>query len=342
MKKIWFDLDNSPHVPIFRPIFYELKKRNIEFIITARNFAQTIELLNLWGIEHLAIGMHAGKNKIKKILNLPVRSIQLYSAVNKIPLNLAVSHGSRTQLIASKAIGIKSVLMMDYEYTEKFIFNHFATYLLIPELIPVSRLKKAGVNLKKVIQYKGFKEELYLPYFYPDPTFRAKIGVDENLLVVIRPPSLVGNYHDPKSEMLLLNVIEHFLKNKDAVILITARTELDRNLIKTRFPKNINIRFLKNVVDGLQLLYAADVAISGGGTMNRESALLGTETYSIFTGRRPYLDEYLQENKKLKFIESIKDILEIDNLKRRKKGTLKFNNNLSSDITDAIISIAIK
>jgi predicted glycosyltransferase len=42
--------------------------------------------------------------------------------------------------------------------------------------------------------------------------------------------------------------------------------------------------------------------------MNREAALLRTETYSIFTGKRSYLDEYLQELGRLRFIESQDDI----------------------------------
>ena len=74
------------------------------------------------------------------------------------------------------------------------------------------------------------------------------------------------------------------------------------------FKLSQRLRFLEKPVDGLQLLCTSDIFVSGGGTMNRESALLGTKTYSIFTGRKPYLDEYLQENGKLKFIESEKDI----------------------------------
>ena len=55
---IWFDLDNSPHVPLFRPILEELKKRRVDYIVTARDFAQTKELLELWGIPHSMVGKH--------------------------------------------------------------------------------------------------------------------------------------------------------------------------------------------------------------------------------------------------------------------------------------------
>jgi hypothetical protein len=80
--------------------------------------------------------------------------------------------------------------------------------------------------------------------------------------------------------------------------------------------KKENVRQLEKAVDGLQLLWHSDVVISGGGTMNREAALLGIPTFSIFTGRRPYLDEYLAEKGRLSFPESVPDIEKIPIQKR--------------------------
>ena len=81
---IWFDLDNSPHVPLFKPIFEELDKRKAAYIVTARDYAQTAELLEYWEISHTIIGAHAGKNKIKKILNLLGRAKELSKFIKNI------------------------------------------------------------------------------------------------------------------------------------------------------------------------------------------------------------------------------------------------------------------
>ena len=48
--KIWIDLDHTPHVPVFRPLLKELEKRGIEVVITARDFAQTVALLEMWNM----------------------------------------------------------------------------------------------------------------------------------------------------------------------------------------------------------------------------------------------------------------------------------------------------
>lgn len=330
---IWFDLDNSPHVPLFNPLIKRLLSKNENVLVTAREFAQTTELIKLYNIPYELIGKHGGKSKIKKIINLLERSYQLITKVKNHKIDLAVSHGSRTQLLAAHSLGIKSILMFDYEYTEHFIFNKYAKYLLCPCFIPDSVLQKANFNLKKIIKYNGFKEELYLREFKPEENFRENIGIQNNsVFIVVRPPSLVGNYHDKKSEKLLIELLNKIKNNNPIEAVVVSRTSYDKNLINYIVKSSINIRFLEKPVDGLQLLYAADMVFSGGGTMNREAALLGTKTFSIFTGKRPYLDEYLQEIDRLKFIENISDLENIEFKKYEKKGILIHNENLIDEI----------
>jgi predicted glycosyltransferase len=338
---IWFDLDNSPHVPLFRPVFEYLDSKKIDFKITARDFAQTLDLLKLWNIRHVPIGTHGGRNKIKKVLNTYNRSTQLKKFAKDFHFSLAVSHGSRSQLVAARRLKIKSLLMMDYEYTETKIFNYFSGNLLIPHLIPDERLASCGINLKKVIRYNGFKEELYLAAFKPDSGFRKSIDVsDDSILVVIRPPGMTGNYHDEKSEKLLVKAIEHFSASPNVTCLIIARARQDRKYILSKCTMSDNVKFLENAVDGSQLVYAADIVLSGGGTMNRESALLGTRTYSIFTGRKPYLDEYLASQGRMKFIESEKDIEDIAIERTAKPPSFVTHKNLAAEISEIIIGLA--
>lgn len=308
---IWFDLDNSPHVPIFRPILKELRSRGIDFVVTARDYAQTKSLLEMWNIEHSMIGVHGGKSKIGKITNLIGRTNQLIKFIKGKKVIAAFSHGSRTQVMAARRLGIPSYVMLDYEYTEKYIFNLFGTKLLIPDLIPDARLKEAGFNLSKVIRYPEYKENIYLQDFVPEKNFRESIRVSEDkVLIVVRPPALLGNYHNKESENLFTEAIRYFVSNRDTHIIIISRTKEDANLVRD-FSEAGNISLPEKPVDGLQLLYSADITLSGGGTMNRESALLGTPTYSIFKGRKPYLDEHLQALGRLRFIESRGDLRSI-------------------------------
>jgi predicted glycosyltransferase len=339
IKKIWIDLDNSPHVPLFRPIIRELNGRDVETVITARDYAQTKKLLQLWEIPHRLIGKHGGRNKAKKILNLLVRSNQLRRYAKDKSIDLALSHGSRTQLVAARQLGIPSILMLDYEYTERWIFNHFSNYLLIPKYIPDSRLELARINTGKVLRYPGFKEQLYLNDFTPDPDFRRELGIGfDKILVTIRPPAMEGNYHDSLSDAILLEILGRATSNERVYPLIVSRTSKDRGFLLEHFADNIH--FLEKAVDGLQLIWNSDLFISGGGSMNRESALLGVPTYSIFTGRKPYLDEYLSEKGRMIFIDTMQKIDLLELSKRDITDTPESRNEgLVENVVDIILSI---
>ncbi|MDD3641951.1 MAG: DUF354 domain-containing protein [Candidatus Krumholzibacteria bacterium] len=338
MRRIWIDLDNSPHVPLFRPIIDELGRRGAECVITARDFAQTTSLLEFWEIPFRQIGRHGGKRTSGKILNLFSRANELRRYIRDERVDLALSHGSRTQLVASKYLGIESIVMMDFEYTESRIFNFCADHIMVPVFIPDARLESAGINLRKVVRYPGFKEQLYLGGFSPEPGFRERLGIDDGkILVTIRPPAMEGNYHDSTSERILLEILGRLAGVENAYPLIVGRTRRDRQFLEENFEGKIS--FLEKAVDGLQLIWASDIFISGGGSMNRESALLGVPTYSIFTGKKPYLDEYLAGQGRLTFIDSPEKIGLLEIAKREIPRAFSGGNaGLVEEVVDIVLS----
>src|SRR6185369_15255198 len=123
-----------------------------EVILTARNHAQTIELLQNAGFDKTfkVIGKHYGKNKFNKVRGLLVRAKQLVSYIKKIrqpgvSIKAAVSHGSRSMVLAARWLKIPVITMYDYEFTETTIFNSFSDKVLIPDQIPDKTLDE--INL---------------------------------------------------------------------------------------------------------------------------------------------------------------------------------------------------
>lgn len=309
--RLWIDLDNSPHVPLFAPLIRHLREEGWRVFITARDFAQTLDLVAQIGLDAVPVGVHAGKSKIRKVANLPVRAVQLMRVVRSFRPHASLSHGSRTQALASRLLGIPQIVMFDYEWTELRILSKLATRLLCPRALTADRLIQIGAPIEKVSWYDGFKEDLYLGEFRSDPGFRASIGVGEGAkLVTIRPPGMIGNYHDARSEDLCAAAIRHVVSMPGTVAVILPKTRLEREFIDAVTPKGGPGRFIipERALPGLQLLHASDGAISGGGTMNRESALLGTTTWSIFTGRRAMVDEELVRRGLLRFATSVHDV----------------------------------
>lgn len=331
-KAIWIDLDNSPHVPLFVPIIKHYRKLGVQVILTARDHSQTIELLELYGLggTYTVIGSHYGKGKINKIRGLLVRLKQLVSHVNKLQkqISVALSHGSRSMVLAARWLRIPVVTMYDYEFTETSIFNRFSDKVLVPDRIPNPVLDEINLPEHKRIKYPGIKEELYVSKFKPASDFRQRFcekrgidGSDNKVLAVVRPPATTANYHSEKSEFLLDDILYFLLSDAHVVTVVVPRTREQADEIRTRLANIPDATgrcvILDEAVDGLALAFASDLLISGGGTMNREAALLGVPVYSIFAGRQGALDRQMEAEGLITFIRDARDLAKI-RLERRK------------------------
>ena len=161
--KIWFDISNSPHVNMFYQLIKELEKDGHEIIITSRPLANTIALLDQKGLKHTTVGEHYGKNLWKKIFGYPIRVNQLRKFLKPQKVDLAISQSSFHSPVVAKLIGVPSIYTNDNEHAmgnkPAFIC---ASKILIPENLAVDKVAKTGVSAKKVIQYPGVKEGIYL------------------------------------------------------------------------------------------------------------------------------------------------------------------------------------
>ena len=353
-RTIWIDLDNSPHVPLFAPIIKHYRNSGIEVILTARDYAQTIELLQLTGFGDTfkVIGKHYGKGKLAKIQGLLVRARQLTSYIRllrKSGTNIAVafSHGSRSMVLAARWLKIPVVTMYDYEFTETLIFNRFSDKVIVPEMIPDAVLDEIGLAAAKRLKYPGIKEELYMREFQPTPDFCIKFleandfkDGDDRIIVVLRPPATTANYHSSRS-VELLNDILRFLSRPGVFTIIVPRTPEQSEDIRKRIGNIPDARqnciVLNEAVSGLDLVFASDLLISGGGTMNREAALLGVPVYSIFAGRQGALDAQMEKEGSITFIRNKEDIAKIKLVRRHRDGTGAYASGLTDRVERFVI-----
>lgn len=323
-KTIWIDLDNSPHVPLFAPIIKHYRESGVDVLLTARDHSQTLELLKIQGLDGTfeVVGRHYGKSKIQKVRGLFSRAKQLASHVRKFrrggaKIAVAISHGSRSMVLATKWLRIPVITMYDYEHTETSIFNRFSDRVLVPEHIPDEVLDEIGLSPGKRVKYPGIKEEVYIRYFRPDEDFREKLvkNSGNKILVVLRPPATTANYHSEKSEAVFNDILHFLLNDERTFTVIAPRTAAQGDEIGTAInvhQKHVGHYLILDVaVDGLDLAYAADLLISGGGTMNREAALLGVPVYSIFAGKLGSLDAQMEKEGLITFVRGPDDIEKI-------------------------------
>jgi predicted glycosyltransferase len=182
------------------------------------------------------------------------------------------------------------VTMMDYEFQPA---NHLsfrlARRVIVPDVFPNEALRRFGASGDKVIRFRGFKEELYLAGFQPDADVLLKLGLDPaRVIAVFRPPPEGALYHRLANERFD-EVLAQARGREDVQVVLLPRTTAQ----KARYGSGAIVP--DDAIDGPSLLALADVAVGGGGTMNRESALLGTPTYTVFAGRLAAVDAALIE-----------------------------------------------
>lgn len=288
--RVWIDLSNSPHVALFEPIVDHLTGLGWKVVLSARNHAQTATLAKTRWPDIEIIGGESPSNLSAKATTIVNRTRALRVFASRRRPNVALSHGSYAQIVAARLAKVPTVTMMDYEYQPA---NHLsfrlASQVVVPDAFPCESLRHYGASLHKVVRYAGFKEELYLAGFEPDHSIVDELGLDvSNIIAVMRPPPEGALYHRDSNQRFD-ELVEAAVRNPGVQLVLLPR---DRSQ-EQRYRRVDGIAIPNQPIDGLSLLACADVAIGAGGTMNRESALLGTPTYTVFSGKLAAVDAAL-------------------------------------------------
>ena len=268
--------------------------------ITAREYGQTLGILELLGMPYTVVGEHGGASKLGKVRALGGRSARLARLVWRRRPDLAIGHGSVDLAVVSAAYRVPSVQMQDYEFArlQRQISFRLARRVLVPEAIPLERLAKLGVKGEKLVRYPGLKEEYYLAGFEPDPGVLDELGLDrEKVLVVVRPPPETSEYHARND---LYGATIDRLAASDAQAVVIPRTGAQGEAVRALGAANLIVP--ERAIDAQSLIAYADLVVSAGGTMNREAVALGTPVFSTFSGRMGGVDEALVADGRLRVL----------------------------------------
>lgn len=299
---IWTDCTAAAHPLVLRPIIEGLRERGHEVAVTARDYGQTEGLLERLEIPFESFGTHADSGTAAKGLALAGRSRKLMGWALRRHPDLALAHGSVDVAVVGTILRIPQVQMQDYEYAglQRKLAWQAANRVIVPDAIPVERLREAGAREHKLLRYPGLKEDYYLYDFEPDPGALDALGIDElgvradraaddRVLVVVRPPPESSAYHadNPVYE----RVLDRLVADERVVTVLIPRTEGQRAAAVGRGSARLVVP--EAAIDAQSLIAYSDLVVSAGGTMNREAVALGAPVYTIFSGRMGAVDEEL-------------------------------------------------
>ena len=291
--RVWIDITAPAHVLVFRPLLPLLRERGAEVELTSRDYAQTVQLLELHGIEAEILGRHGGRSRLGKARSLTSRLRDLRHWAKGREFDLALAHGSHELTLTARRLGIPSSTTFDYEFAwlQHQLGCRAATRVVVPEAIPPERLERYGARPPKLVQYPGLKEEYYLADFEPDPAALEPFEIDSaRALVVVRTPPDVSLYHR-RSNPLFPQVLDHLGHNESVQAIVLPRTPEQRDFVRGLSLPSVQVP--DRAVDGQSLIAFSDLVVSAGGTMNREAVALGVPVYTTYGGRLGGVDEML-------------------------------------------------
>jgi uncharacterized protein len=314
--RVWVDFTASAHPLVFRPLVRLLEAQGHEVEITAREYAQTLQLIESHGMTATVIGHHGGRSALGKARQMRARLKALRAWARPRRFDLALAHGSHELTMTARRLGIPSATTFDYEWAwlQHQLGCRAAMRVVVPDSIPPERLARYSAVPPKLRQYPGLKEEYYLSDFEPDRSVLDTWEIDPaRVLVVLRPPPDVSLYHR-HSNPLFPMTLEHLGRSEDVHAIVIPRTSDQRDYVQSLALPSVIVP--ERAVDAQSLIALSDLVVSAGGTMNREAAALGVPVYTTYGGRLGGVDEELIREGRLR---PLTDPRALD-LRKRERG----------------------
>jgi predicted glycosyltransferase len=317
--KIWLDFCEPKSVIMLRPLYEKLIVSHDVFI-TARNFDSTFYLLDKWGVDYIPIGGYGGETLLGKLKAYSERLSALIEVIEKRNPDFLFCITSPEALRTSFGLQIPNLMFNDEprSYGPCTTTFPYVNQIIVPQCIPLEWYLDYGIKKEKIIRFNGIDEVGWLSGFKPDKGILKTLDLVEDQFIVCRTePSKAGYLSETMKshETKLTKIIPELLnKHINCKFLILSRSKEQFLHINEFFRDEIErdlVRSYRELDNLAHIMYFSKLVLSGGGTMVRESALLGVPSIE-FIPLNTYPQErfLMEEGFPLKHFQNSKDIVE--------------------------------
>ena len=302
--KIWLDFCEPKSVTMLKPLYKKLMKDNDVFI-TARDFDSTYYLLNKWGVNYIPAGKYGGRTLLGKLKTYSERLSHLIKIIDKEKPQFLFCITSPEALRISFGLQIPNIMFNDEprSYGPCSTTFPYVNQLIVPKCIPLKWYLEYGVKEDKIIRFNGIDEVGWLSDFKPDESVLSHLNLTKDDYVICRTEPTEAGYlankmkpYETQLSEIIPKIVQH---TSDFKFLIITRNEEQYNFLKIKFKNYINtdtVRIYQGLDNLAQIMYFAKLVITGGGTMVRESALLGVPSIEFFPLETYPQEQFLMNN----------------------------------------------
>jgi predicted glycosyltransferase len=303
---------------MLKPLYEKLSEKNNVFI-TSRDFDSTIYLLEKWGVKHFPAGKYGGETLLGKLKAYSKRISELIQIIEKEKPEFLFCITSPEALRISFGLQIPNIMFND----EPRSFGPCTTtfpyvdQIIVPRCIPIEWYLNYGLKEEKIIRFNGIDEVGWLSNFKPDKNILSELNLEAERFIVCRTePTKAGYLLDKMKphETGLTKIIPKLMDSVgDYKYLILTRNEEQFSYLNQVFSPEIKkdlVRIYKGLDQLSHIMFFSKLVITGGGTMVRESALLGVPSIEFFPLETYPQEQFLIDNDfPLKHFHNAKDCI---------------------------------
>lgn len=282
MKKILLDVATPKHA-IFayylKPLY---EKEGFKVDIVARENTQTLDMLNYFNLKYKVLGGYGGADLLEKYQATLDNEVSFLNYFLKYGYpDIIWSHGNVAGIRSAFHLGIPVIHVNDTPYNVPVakLTVPLSTRLISPSAWSKRDWVRYGIDPGDVILYYGLEEVSWVKRLAVDKEEVQKryLGKVVDRLIVFRMVEYKASY-SLNAKPNIEKIISKLTHLGTVYYIPRYKEELDR--IKKM--KIDNLVIADKPIFAPEILATADLNINSGGTMARESALLGIPTISYY------------------------------------------------------------
>ncbi len=326
MSKVWIDVLTSKQGTLFGFIARELIRRGFNVIITCRKYEYTVNSLTRLNLKPLTIGEYSEGDPYDKVLSDIVRMSELLKVIKEFNPDVLLAYPNPPAARLAFGVGIPYIALTDSPHSTvpSRLSLPLATHLLVSEAIPLDEIMKFTYRDTVITQYKGVDELFWLLRCSPNHEYVESLGLKPYDYVVLRPHEYKATYYrGVKVNVDIKDLIMKLTGLGFKVVFLPRYAEHLLTALRLR-EGGADIKIIKGGYDGVSLSYYAAAVITGGSSLAREAALLGTPGITYYPGRI-YVNEYVKARgyPLIKCLSTEEIINEISTVKTCRRGFLE-------------------
>ncbi|MEM2824421.1 MAG: DUF354 domain-containing protein [Thermofilaceae archaeon] len=274
--RVWLDALTPKQGRLTACLALSLGERGFEVLVTCREHECTRATIEMYGLHPAIVGTYGGETRLGKLIADAERVAALAHTISRLEPSALVAYPNPSASRVAFGLGIPYIALNDTPHAEAAnrLSLPLASALVASEALK-GEFEKYLAPDARVFHYRGVDEALWVKRFKPRGSTVAELGLERRKYVVVRPEEYKAAYYS-WGGWAWLELCET-LRRRGLQVVVLPRYEEQRAAAAER-------GYITPVgcVDGLELAYHALAAVTGGGTMAREAALLGVPSFYTF------------------------------------------------------------